>query len=152
MATLAKATSYLNANKGEAITYEQFAYGMGAKDRLTQAESQVWHEQYVKLDSTQQKEWLHDWQHEYLMGKLGITSKEADRILSQTRDERSRTHQLAYKAGTEQFRNHIVRPEPKAGSFKQKKVTLDQVANYLKGTGFTKSQMLKAVEQAVSTK
>jgi replicative superfamily II helicase len=126
MATLAKAVSYLTAKQGDTITYDQFAFGMGAKDRLTQAESLVWHEQYIKEDASAKREWLHEWQHNYLMGKLNISSKEADRILSQTRDERSRTNQLAYKAGTEQFRFHIVRPEPST-TVKQKKVTLAMV-------------------------
>jgi hypothetical protein len=62
------------------------------------------------------------------MGNLGVSSKEADRILSQSRDERTSEQQKAYKRANSKFSYHIVRPDDKPSTtVKQKKVTLDQV-------------------------
>ena len=127
MATLVKGT-YLNAKTNEEITYDQFAYGIGQQDRLTLEESIVWHKQYLKESPEARKEWLHEWQQQYLMGNQGISSKEADRILSLPRDKRSKEHQKAYKRANSKFSYHIVRPEDKPSTtVKQKKITVDQV-------------------------
>ena len=120
-----KAT-YLTASVGSDITYTQFAFGLGQQDRLTIEESQVWHEQYKKEDTQARKEWLREWQQQYLMGNLGVSSKEADRILSKTRDERTSDQQKAYKRANSQFVYHIVRPV-ESTTVKQKKVSLDKV-------------------------
>ena len=120
------ATTYINASKGTAITYDQFAFGLGQQGRIAIEESQVWHEQYIKEDKEAQKVWRYEWLQQYLMGNLKVSSKEADRILSQSRDERKPDHQKAYKRANSQFVYHIVRPE-QATSFKQVKVTVDKV-------------------------
>ena len=126
MATLAKAVTYINAPKGTAITYDQFAFGLGHQSRITLEESEVWHKQYIKEDKEAQKEWAYQWRLNYLMGFLNIKGQQADRILSQSRDERKPDHQKAYKRANSQFVYHIVRPE-QATSFKQAKVSLDKV-------------------------
>ena len=119
-------TTYINASKGTAITYDQFAFGLGHQSRITLEESEVWHKQYIKEDKEAQKEWAYQWRVNYLMGFLKIDQKQADRILSQSRDERKPDHQKAYKRANSQFVYHIVRPE-QATSFKQVKVTVDKV-------------------------
>ena len=121
-----KKAIYLTASVGSDITYEQFALGLGQQDRLTIEESEVWHKQYIKEDKEAQKEWAYDWRVNYLMGNLGVSQKEADRILSLSRDERKPEHQKAYKRANSQFVYHIVRPE-QSTTVKQKKVTVDQV-------------------------
>ena len=119
-------TTYINASKGTAITYDQFAFGLGHQSRITLEESEVWHKQYIKEDKEAQKEWAYQWRLNYLMGFLNIKGQQADRILSQSRDERKPDHQKAYKRANSQFVYHIVRPE-QATSFKQVKVTVDKV-------------------------
>ena len=121
------ATTYINASKGTAITYDQFAFGIGTQARITLEESVVWHKQYIKEDKEAQKAWAYEWRVNYLMGFLQVSSKEADRILSQSRDERKPDHQKAYKRANSQFVYHIVRPEDKPTAFKQTKVSLDKV-------------------------
>jgi len=118
--------SYITATKGSNITYDQFAFGLGHQSRITLEESEVWHKQYIKEDQDAQKEWAYEWRLNYLMGFLKIDQKQADRILSQSRDERKPDHQKAYKRANSQFVYHIVRPE-QATSFKQAKVSLDKV-------------------------
>ena len=139
MATLAKAVTYINAPKGTAITYDQFAFGLGHQSRITLEESEVWHKQYIKEDKEAQKEWAYQWRLNYLMGFLNIKGQQADRILSQSRDERKPDHQKAYKRANSQFVYHIVRPE-QATSFKQVKVTVDKVVELF--------ELLSKAEQA----
>ena len=120
------ATTYINASKGTAITYDQFAFGLGHQSRITLEESEVWHKQYIKEDTEAQKAWAYDWRVNYLMGFLKIDQKQADRILSTPKGDRKPAHQKAYMRANSQFGYHIVRPE-KSGSFKQVKVTVDKV-------------------------
>ena len=124
---MATTYTYQTAPKGMAITFAMFANGMGVAKRITMQESQVWHEQYIKEDPEAQADWRHEWVRHFVAGYLGNPSdKVLDRILSQTRDERTREHQLAYKSATEMFRSHIIRPA-KSTAFKQVKVTVDKV-------------------------
>jgi hypothetical protein len=121
-----KKAIYLTTSVGSDITYDQFALGLGQQARITLEESEVWHKQYIKEDKEAQKEWAQEWRVNYLMGFLSITSKEADRILSQPRTERKPEHQKAYMRANSQFGYHIVRAE-KSGVSKQVKVTVDKV-------------------------
>lgn len=127
MATLVKGT-YLNAKTGSDITYDQFAFGLGQQDRLTIEESQVWHEQYRKESPQAQAEWAYEWRINYLMGNLGVTAVQADRILSTPKGKRTSEQQKAYLRANSQFGYHIIRKAPKASTVvKQKKVSLDHV-------------------------
>ena len=63
-----------------------------------------------------------------------VNAKEADRILSQTKDERTADHQKAYKRANSRFAYHIKRDVKKAKKSKgkgsvvmQEKVTVAQV-------------------------
>lgn len=120
------ATTYQATPKGSALTFAVFANGMGVAKRITMEESLVWHKQFIAESPEAQKEWRAEWQHHFIMGYLDCSSKESDRILSLSRDERTREQQLAYKSATELFRSHIVRPA-KSTSLKQSKVSLDKV-------------------------
>jgi hypothetical protein len=122
-----KNNAYLTASKGSSISYDQFAFGIGAKDGITRDESVVWHKEYLKADKADRADYAFDWRLNYLMGNLKISEKEADRILSQTRDQRKAEHQKAYKRANSQFVYHIVRPVEKSGVSKQVKVTVDKV-------------------------
>jgi len=118
--------TYQTMPKGSNLTFAVFANGMGVAKRISMSESEVWHKQFIKEDKEAQAVWRAEWQHHFIMGYLDCSSKESDRILSLSRDERTREQQLAYKSATELFRSHIVRPE-KSTSFKQTKVSLDKV-------------------------
>ena len=107
-------------------TYDTFAQSVGKSDRLSLETSEVWHKDYKKADKAEQAEWVKEWRVNYLIGNLGINASQADRILSQTRDERKAEHQKAYKRANSQFVYHIVRPV-QSGVSKQSKVTVDKV-------------------------
>lgn len=127
MATTNKATVYLNANKNDPITYDEFAQGIGHNDSLSSEESIVWHKQYIKESPQAQAEWAYEWRINYLMGNLKVSEKEADRILSTPKGKRTRAEQLSYTRANSQFQYHIIRKPKTSTTAKQKKVTLDQV-------------------------
>ena len=119
---------YLTATVGSDITYPQFAFGLGQQDRLTIEESEVWHRQYIKEEPSAQSEWRLEWQQQYLMGNLGVSEKEADRILSTPKGKRTREQQKSYTRANSQFQYHIIRKNPKPSKVsKQVKVSLDKV-------------------------
>jgi hypothetical protein len=54
---------------------------------------------------------MHDCIVQFIMGYTECTLKAAERILSQSRDERTKEAQAAYYKGYSKFRYHIIRPE-----------------------------------------
>ena len=114
------------ATKNNTYTYDTFAQSVGKSDRLTLDISEVWHKAYLKADKANRAEYAREWRVNYLIGNLGVSASEADRILSQPRDSRKKDHQLAYKRANSQFVYHIVRPV-QSGVSKQVKVTVDKV-------------------------
>lgn len=88
-------------------TYTEFAHAVGHNDRYTQEASQPFHNEYVSMTPEGRKRMFKDWQVNYLTGKFG--NKVADRILSQSRDDRTEEHQKAYKRANAQFDYHVKR-------------------------------------------
>ena len=54
---------------------------------------------------------MHDCIAQFIMGYTECTLKDAERILSQPRDKRTKKAQDAYYKGYSKFRYHIIRPE-----------------------------------------
>ncbi len=95
------------------VSYSQFAFGLGNQARLLRESSLVWHLEYVKADSDTRKARLQEWIVQHIMGQLGITQSVAERILSTSREKRSKDNNLAYSRAYSDFRYHIIRPEKK---------------------------------------
>lgn len=98
------------------VSFSQFAFGLGKQFRLLRESSLVWHLEYVKGDSDTRKARLQEWLVEHLKGSLNITQQVAERILSTSREKRSKEQQACYYRAYSDFRYHIVRPENKKGS------------------------------------
>lgn len=88
-------------------TFPQFAHAVGHNDGLTRKASEVFHNEYVSMNPESRKLMLNDWQYNYLIGCYN--TKTADRIMSQSRDERTEEHQKAYKRANAQFEYHVRR-------------------------------------------
>ena len=99
--------------KSITVSYSQFAFGLGKQSRLLRESSLVWHLEYVKADSDTRKARLQEWLVQHLMGQLGVTQSVAERILSKSKTQRSKDHNLAYSRAYSDFRYHIIRPEKK---------------------------------------
>jgi hypothetical protein len=98
------------------VSFSQFAFGLGKQFRLLRESSLVWHLEYVKGDSDTRKARLQEWLVEHLKGSLNTTQQVAERILSTSREKRSKEQQACYYRAYSDFRYHIVRPENKKGS------------------------------------
>ena len=98
------------------VTYTQFAFGLGKQSRLLRESSLVWHKQYVQSDSDDRKSLRDQWLTHYVMGNLDVTQQVAERILSKSRDDRTKVQQASYLRASNQFQYHIIRPENSATS------------------------------------
>jgi len=94
-----------------AITTTQLFFALGQAERTTHASTLGAHREYAKATPEQQAKLMHDCIVQFIMGYTECTLKAAERILSQTRDERSAEAQAAYYKGYSKFRYHIIRPE-----------------------------------------
>ena len=97
------------------VTYQQFAQGVGASDRITLEASLAWHKEYVSLKAETQSEWRYDFILNYVVGRMECTAKQAEIICGKTRVERSADEEKAVNAGSAKFRFHISRPEASDG-------------------------------------
>jgi hypothetical protein len=97
------------------VTYQQFAQGVGASDRITLEASLAWHKEYLTLDKEKQGDWKYDFVLNYVIGRTECTAKQAEIICGKTRVERSAEEEKAVNAGSAKFRFHISRPEASDG-------------------------------------
>lgn len=97
------------------VTYQQFAQGVGASDRITLEASLEWHKQYLTLDKEKQGEWKYDFVLNYVIGRMECTAKQAEIICDKTRVQRTADEEKAVNAGNAKFRFHISRPEASDG-------------------------------------
>jgi hypothetical protein len=97
------------------VTYQQFAQGVGASDRITLEASLAWHKEYVKLNAEKQSEWKYDFVLNYVIGRMDCTAKQAEIICDKTRVERTAEQEKAVNAGGAKFRFHISRTDKSDG-------------------------------------
>ena len=97
------------------VTYQQFAQGVGASDRITLEASLAWHKEYLTLDQEKQGEWKYDFVLNYVMGRMECTQKQAEIICEKTRVQRTADEEKAVNGGGAKFRFHISRPESSDG-------------------------------------
>ena len=97
------------------VTYQQFAQGVGASDRITLEASLAWHKEYLTLDKEKQGEWKYDFVLNYVIGRMACTAKQAEIICGKTRVQRTADEEKAVNAGGAKFRFHISRTEASDG-------------------------------------
>ena len=88
-------------------------FALGQAEKMTHASTLGAHKEYAKSTPEQQAQLMHDCIVQFIMGYTDCDLKSAERILSQTRTERSKKSQDAYYKGYSKFRYHIIRPESK---------------------------------------
>ena len=98
------------------ITTTALFFALGQAERLTRDATLKAHKDYTKSTPEQQAQLMHDCLAQFIMGYLStedkpFTLKAAERILSQSRDDRTKQAQEAYYKGYSKFRYHIIRPE-----------------------------------------
>jgi hypothetical protein len=119
---------------------------LGQAERLTRAATLGAHKEYTKSTPEQQAQLMHDCLVQYIIGYTECSQKAAERILSQSRDDRTKQAQEAYYKGYSKFRYHIIRPndEPES-SGRQVKVVAPRkvfkaVLSEVLDSGITKAE------------
>ena len=119
---------------------------LGQAERLTRGATLGAHKEYTKSTPEQQAQLMHDCLVQYIIGYTECSQKAAERILSQSRDDRTKQAQEAYYKGYSKFRYHIIRPndEPES-SGRQVKVVAPRkvfkaVLSEVLDSGITKAE------------
>ena len=125
------------------VTYQQFAQGVGASDRITLDASLAWHKEYVKLSADKQSEWRYDWVLNYVIGRLDCSRKEAEVICGKTRAQRTANEEKAVNCGGKRFADHISRTGRTSGkkaTVAVPKQLVSNIAAEIIEAGLTKAQ------------
>ena len=93
------------------ISTTELFYALGQAERLTREATAKAHKDYTKSTPEQQEQLMHDCIAQFIMGYTGCTLKAAERILSQSRGDRTKKAQDAYYKGYSKFRYHIIRAD-----------------------------------------
>ena len=119
---------------------------LGQSERLTRDATLGAHKAYAKSTPEQQAQLMHDCIVQYIVGYTACSEKAAERILSQSRDDRTKEAQDAYYKGYSKFRYHIIRPEAEPeSSGRQVKVAVpkalvNSLVDEIVSAGLTKAQ------------
>jgi|688.fasta_scaffold1330909_1 hypothetical protein len=97
---------------------QTFAHKLGLQQRQTREATLPYHLAYKPATPEQQKDLRRRWMLGHIMGSLEVDEVKADRILSQSRDDRKAEHQAAYRKASSDFEYHVIRPvkKPAGGS------------------------------------
>ena len=108
------------------ITTTALFLALGKAERLTKEATLGAHKEYTKSTPEQQAQLMHDCLVQYIIGYTECSQKAAERILSQSRDDRTKQAQEAYYKGYSKFRYHIIRPndEPELPASSGRKVRI----------------------------
>ena len=132
------------------VTYQQFAQGVGASDRITLEASLAWHKEYLTLDKEKQGEWKYDFVLNYVMGRMECTQKQAEIICEKTRVQRTADEEKAVNGGGAKFRFHISRPEASDGkkpAVALPKGLVSNIVTEIIDAGLTKEQFDELIAQ-----
>ena len=119
---------------------------LGQSERLTRDATIGAHKAYAKSTPEQQAQLMHDCIVQYIIGYTECSEKAAERIISQSRDDRTKDAQDAYYKGYSKFRYHIIRPETEPeSSGRQVKVAVpkalvNSLVDEIVSAGLTKAQ------------
>lgn len=120
------------------FTFTQFAFAVGANDRLTHEASEPFHLEYLEADEPKQKQMRKDWVVSYVAGNLKVSQAKAIAICEMTRVERNAKDKAledsVNRAG-KQFSYHVARP---SGTSKQVDLVKQALALYAKMSGAQK--------------
>lgn len=91
------------------LNLSQFAFGLGATERLTLEASVPFHKAYHKADAEGQAAMKLDFVTSFVQGNLNISPEKAAKIVALKRAERNAKDELAVNAAGKKFAYHVVR-------------------------------------------
>lgn len=138
------------------VSHNQFFFNLGSVDRLTLEASLPLHKAYVAATPEQRRDLRQRAVLNYVMGKLGITQVQAEKIMEQSRSQRSAEHERIVNAASKKAAHHLVRdfkPESAKTEPKVVKVNASKVKAIIAlADGLTKAEfdaLLSAVRASV---
>lgn len=138
------------------LSHNDFFFNLGSVDRLTLEASLPLHKAYVAATPEQRTDLRQRAVLNYVMGKLHITREKAEKIIEQSRSQRSAEHERAVNAASKKAAHHLVR-DFKADHAKAESKVVRVNASKVKAIialadGLTKAEfdaLLKAVRDSV---
>lgn len=109
-------------------TLNQFAWQLGAHDRVTLAHSLVWHKAYLKATPETREAWRADWVVNFVAGNLDIPVSKAQAICAKTRKERTADQERVVNKAGKKFAYHISRTDKSSGRGEPAKPTKVRVS------------------------
>lgn len=91
------------------VSHNDFFFNLGACDRMTLIASKPLHDAYVKATPEQRRDLRQRAVLHYVIGKLNIKQVQAEKILEQSRRERSPEHERVVNAASKKAAHHLVR-------------------------------------------
>jgi len=125
------------------LNLSQFAFGLGATDRLTLEASTPFHKAYHKADAEGQAAMKLEFVTSYVQGNLNITPEKAAKIVALKRVERNATDEKAVNAAGQKFRYHLVREDGSARA--EVDLLAKAVAAYAKLTAAQKRKFMASI-------
>ena len=125
------------------LNLSQFAFGLGATDRLTLEASTPFHKAYHKADAEGQAAMKLEFVISYVQGNLNITPEKAAKIVALKRVERNATDEKAVNAAGQKFRYHLVRKAESARG--EVDLLAKAVAAYAKLTAAQKRKFMASI-------
>jgi hypothetical protein len=139
------------------LSHNDFFFNLGAVDRMTLIASKPLHDAYVKATPEQRRDLRQRAVLNYVMGKLHIKQEAAEKILEQSRSQRTAEHEKVVNAASKKAAHHLVRDfKDSHAKTEPKVVKVDKVkvkAAVSIAEGMTKAEFnawLSAVRAAVS--
>ena len=96
------------------LNLSQFAFGLGATDRITLEASAPFHKAYHKADKEGKAYMRNEFITSFVQGNLNTTPEKAAKIVALKRVERSAKDELAVNAAGKKFSYHVIRAEVSA--------------------------------------
>ena len=96
------------------LNLSQFAFGLGATERLTLEASVPFHKAYHKADDEGKAYMRNEFITSFVQGNLNTTPEKAAKIVALKRVERSAKDELAVNAAGKKFSYHVIRAEVSA--------------------------------------
>ena len=97
------------------LTPRQFAFKVGAQERLTLEASLPFHKRYVKQDAEGRAAMRADWAVGYISGREGVSEKRASAIWKAGKGKDA-IDAAAVNRATNSFAHHVVRAESVSGA------------------------------------
>lgn len=138
------------------VSHNEFFFLLGKADYTALKASKPLHDAYMAATPEQQADLKHRAVVQYVMGKLGITQAEAEKIVAKTRTKRTKEQEKVVNAASKKASYHLVtrgkdsKPAPKShGKVAVGKKDVSDLQDFIIERELTREQVKALFEQAL---